>query len=266
MTSGFRDPAGSLRKAELVARWSLFELLWSPRTLAMLVIAATPIGLALVYRLALAFRMAEAAGFSAFNSMAAGVAFPFVAPMLSLLYASGAVKDDIEAGTMPYYLTRPLSRRAFLSGKMLASFTMALGLLLPSLVATYYIVLAPEGWNEIGARFPSLARCLAVAALGLAAYDGIFALAGTLLRKPLIAGLFFIFGWQAVATFVPGRARLLTVAHYLSSLMPSSSQSEGFAGLFGGRSSVIQSLVTLLVIAFVSHGLALAAFSRKEIR
>ena len=256
----------TLRGATLVARWSLGELLWSPRTLAMGALAGAPLGLALAYRVALAFRVTKTDGAEVFAALVSGVFFPFVAPMLSLFYASGVVRDDVEAGTMPYFLTRPLSRASFLSGKMLASFTMTLALVLPSLVLVYYVVVSPSGWGEVGARFPNLARNLGVAALGLVAYNGIFALAGTVLKRPLLAGLFFIFGWQAVAMFVPGRARLATVAHYMSSLTPGSSSGGVFAGLVGERSSPLMSILALALIAGSTHALALAAFAKKEVR
>ena len=255
----------NLGPATLVARWSLGELLWSPRTLAMVALAGTPLGLAVAYRVALALRVTLSGGAGVFSTLVSGVFFPFVAPMLSLVYASGVVRDDVEAGTMPYFLTRPLSRASFLSGKMLASFTMALGLVLPSLVLVYYVVLSPSGWGEVGARFPSLARNLGVAALGLVAYNGIFALAGTVLKRPLLAGLFFIFGWQGVASFVPGRARLATVAHYMTSLTPLSPSGGGFAGLLGERSSTLASVLGLAVIAAATHTLAIAVFAKKEV-
>jgi ABC-2 type transport system permease protein len=255
----------SVRTASLVARFNLYELLLSPRTLAMMVIAGGPLGLALAYRAALAFRVTESAGGEVFASLVSGVFFPFIVPMLSLVFASGIVRDDAEAGTLPYYLTRPVSRGTFLSGKMLASFAMTLGLVLPSMVIAYYLVLSPGGWGEVGAGFPSLTKTLGVAALGLVAYNGIFALAGTVLKRPLLAGLFFIFGWQAVATFVPGRARLATVAHYMTSLSGISSGGL-FAGLLGERSSTLVSLLALLVIAGATHFLAIAAFARKEAR
>ena len=103
-----------LGPAAIVARWSVGELLWSPRTLAMIAMAGAPLGLALAYRVALAFRVTESGGAGVFSALVSGVFFPFVAPMLSLVYASGVVRDDVEAGTMPYFLTRPLSRASFL--------------------------------------------------------------------------------------------------------------------------------------------------------
>lgn len=260
-------PSEFWSKASTVARFSVGQLLWSPRTLAMVALAGAPVGLALVYRAALALGMTGSfTPFGVFSSIVAGASFPLVAPMLTLFYANGVVSDDVEAGTMRYFLTRPVSRSAFLTGKMLASLAMALVLFLPSLVVSYYAILAPSGWHEIGLRFTNLLATVLVAALGLLAYNGIFALAGTALRRPLLGGLFFIFGWQAVATFVPGRVRYLTVAHYLSSLMPYPPGGGGLLGsLLASRSSAAASVLALITIAALTHGLALWAFRRREI-
>jgi hypothetical protein len=248
-----------LEGAALVGRWSLGELLWSPRTLAMIALAGAPLGLALAYRVALALRMTESGGAGVFSALVSGVFFPFVAPMLSLVYAAGVAMTS--SGHHGLTFSPPWATRSF--GKM----SQASPYRSPRpavLVLVYYVVLSPSGWAEVGARFPNLARNLGVAALGLVAYNGIFALAGTLLKRPLLAGLFFIFGWQAVATFVPGRARLATVAHYMSSLTPGSSSGGVFAGLIGERSSPLMSILALALIAGATHALALAAFARKK--
>jgi ABC-type transport system involved in multi-copper enzyme maturation permease subunit len=253
--------------AWLVAQWSFAELLWAPRTLAMIAIAAAPLGLTLLYRLAAAFRMAEvSSGYAVFSAIVAGASLPFVAPMISLFYASGVVSDDVEAGTMPYFLTRPSTRASFLLGKMLASYLMTALLLLLSLTAAFYVSVAPSGWDEIGSRFGCLFRDLWVAALGVLAYNGAFSLAGTVLRRPLLIGLFFIFGWQAVATFVPGAVRYVTIAHYLHSLMPHRGFEGGLARLIGDRSSPLASVAALIAIAAATHVLAIRVFQRKEIR
>jgi ABC-type transport system involved in multi-copper enzyme maturation permease subunit len=244
-----------LGPAALVARWSAMELLWSGRTLAMAALAALPLALAFAYRAAFALSMTSIEGAGAFASLVTGVYFPFVAPMLSLSYASGVVRDDVEAGTLPYYLTRPVSRSSFLLGKMSATYLVTSWLVLPSLAAAWLAAISPAGTS-----LESLARSLAAAALGLFAYNGLFALAGTVLKRPLLAGLVFVFGFQAAATFVPGRARLLTVAHYMSALGPHTS----FAS--GEEPHWLLSALALAGIAVVAHGLAIAAFSRREVR
>ena len=61
---------------------------------------------------------------------------------------------------------------------------------------------------------------LGLLAMGLAAYGAVFAFVGTRLRRPLVGGLVFAFGWEQVALIFPGYLRRLTVAYYLQALAP----------------------------------------------
>lgn len=250
----------------LVAQWSLEQMLWSRRTLAMVPLAGASVALALVYRMALTLDAARpSSGLGVFSALVAVVGLQLAAPLLALVYATGVVSDDEEAGTLTYFLTRPIRRSELLSGKILGSLALALFLFLPSLVLTYYIVLAPAGLSAVGRHFPILLRDLATAALGLAAYNGIFALAGTALRRPLLAGLLFVFGWQAVATVVPGALRYLTVSHYLHALLPAASATGALSSLLGERSSAPAAAAVLLLVTAASHAAAVWFFRRKEV-
>ena len=250
----------------LVAQWSFSQLLWSSRTVAMGILALTPVLVALVFRAALALELApRTTGFAVFSVLTATVCFPFVAPMLSLFYASGVTSDEVEAGTMRYFLTRPVARSDWLFGKMLGTYTMVLLLFLPPFVLCYYLTVAPSGWQEVGTRFPTLLRDVGVAGLGLFAYNGLFSLAGTVLRRPLLFGLFFVFGWQAGASIVPGAVRYTTITHFLTSLLPHESFQGALAALVGQRSSVLEAVLALLAIGVVTHWLAIWVFQRKEI-
>ncbi len=250
----------------LVAQWNFSQLLWSSRTLAMGVLAVTPVVIALVYRGAVLFEIApKGTGFAVFAAITATVSFPFVAPMLSLFYASGVTSDDVEAGTMRYLLTRPVARPELLAGKMLGMLTMVLFLFLPPFVVGYYLTVAPSGWQEVGTRFPSLLRDIVAGILGLFAYNGLFSLAGTVLKRPLLFGLFFVFGWQAGAAIVPGTARYLTITHYLNSLLPHESFQGTLARLMGQPSSNTEAILALLAIGLGTHALAIWVFTRKEL-
>ena len=254
-----------LARVGLVARFSFEQLLWSPRTLGALLVAAAPAGLASAYRVALSLGYSEGpSAFGAFSVVTAAVGFQFVAPMLALFYASGVILDDVEAGTMPYLATRPLTRTELLSGKMLGSLALCLVMFLPSIVLAYYVTLSSEGLDAIGARFGSLVLDLLAGVLGIAAYHGLFAMLGTLISRPLLVGLFFVFGWQAGASFVPGSARYLTITHYLYALVPHETVSAA-SGLFGERPGVGLALGALLVIIVLTHGISLWRFGRKEL-
>jgi ABC-2 type transport system permease protein len=255
-----------LSRILLVAQWSFSQLLFSPRTIGMATLATTPVLVALVYRAAVAFDLAaQSSSFGVFSVLSAAISLPFVAPMLALFYASGVVSDDAEAGTLHYFLTRPIERRDLLLGRMLGNLTMVVFLFLPPFVLCYYLTLAGSGWQELGERFPTLVRDSVAATLGIFAYSGLFSLAGTVLKRPLLFGLFFVFGWQAGASIVPGAVRYLTITHYLHSLMPSESFQGSLAGVIGARSSAVGAVVALVSIGAATHMLAAWIFSKKEI-
>ena len=138
-------------------------------------------------------------------------------------------------------------------------------LFLPPFVLCYYLTLAGNGWAELGNRFPTLVRDIVAATLGMFAYSGLFSLAGTVLKRPLIFGLFFVFGWQAVAAIVPGAMRYLTVTHYLHSLLPQEGFQGVLAALGGQRSTATEAVLALLAIGIATHGLAIGFFTRKEL-
>lgn len=252
-------------RAAVVAKWSFDNLLWSPRTLLMAGVTLFPVALAILFRIATAAGLkVSITGFGFFSVITATVSFPFVAPMLALFYSSGIVIDETDNGTLPYLITRPITRTSLLAGKMVGSFALQVILFLPSLVLCFYVAIGPSGFQELGSRFPTLVLDAGVALLGIAAYSGIFALLGTAFRRPVLIGLIFVFGWQAAATYIPGSIRKLTVAHYLQSLLPHESLQGALSGLWGDRPSAWAAVSALIVITLLTHALAIVAFSRKE--
>jgi ABC-2 type transport system permease protein len=255
-----------LRSALVVAQWSVDQQLWTGRSLATALLAMAPIFVASAYRVLLLFDVTPpSAGWGVFSATTATVGFQFVLPMLALFYASGVVTDDVEAGTMRYFVTCPVSRVAFISGKMLGSLALTSILFLPPLVVSFYLILAPMGWTELGSRFPELAQDVLAATLGALAYNGVFAATGTLLKRPLLFGLFFVFGWQAAATFVPGVVRYLTVSHYLHALIPHDAIQGSFGTLLGDRGAPLTAVVALVVVAVATHAVTARAFRSKEV-
>ena len=249
----------------LMAKWSLDRLLWSPRTLAMGAMAFFPAALALLFRAvsALGFDV-PVTGFGFYSLVTATVGFQFIAPMLALFYSSGVLVDELESGTLVYLITRPRSRASLLVGKMAGSLAVAAILFLPSVVLTFFFAVAPGGWEEVGTYFPSMARDLGAAVLGLAAYSGLFAAIGVLFRRPVLVGLLFVFGWQAVATYVPGLVGKLTVAYHLQSLVPDESFQGAVSGFLSGRESSLQAALALIMLSAASYGFAIVVFRRKQ--
>jgi len=61
---------------------------------------------------------------------------------------------------------------------------------------------------------------LGMLAAGLAAYGAVFAWVGARVRRPLVAGLVFVLGWEPAVLLFPGYLKRLTVAYYLQALVP----------------------------------------------
>ena len=105
-----------------------------------------------------------------------------------------------------------------LLGKYLAYLACTVLLVLPSVVLVFFLIV-PTGGGSIGAAFPSLLADLGMLVVGLAAYGAVFALVGARLKRPLVVGLVFAFGWEPAVLLFPGYLKRLTVAYYLQALV-----------------------------------------------
>jgi uncharacterized protein (DUF2062 family) len=105
-------------------------------------------------------------------------------------------------------------------------------------------------------------------AIGLAAYGAVFAYVGTRLKRPLVIGLVFAFGWEPGVLLFPGYLKHLTVAYYLQALvthqMPQDSAVSMLMQVFHEVPSVATSLVTLALVVLVTLWAAGRAVESKE--
>jgi len=110
-------------------------------------------------------------------------------------------------------------------------------------------------FREIPGTFRSLTIDVGLLALGLAAYGAVFALVGALLRKPVVVGLVFAFGWEQAAMLMPGYLSRVTIAYYLQALVPHAIPSqEGVSALLQaliGKVPEPATCLTALVVATV---------------
>ena len=67
-----------------------------------------------------------------------------------------------------------------------------------------FFLIVPTGGSSIAEAFPSLLADLGMLAAGLAAYGAVFALVGARLKRPLVVGLVFAFGWEPAVLLFPG--------------------------------------------------------------
>ncbi|PYQ70355.1 MAG: hypothetical protein DMG04_24945 [Acidobacteria bacterium] len=253
---------------------SLGQMLWSRRSVFLGVLLGGPVLLALALRIVstlyeAGFRIngVRAAGASIFGMMIWLLYLRFIVPILGVFYGTALIADEVDDKTITYLFTRPIPRRAVLFGKFLAYLACTVLLVLPSVMLVFFLVV-PTGGGSIGAAFPSLVGDFGMLIAGLAAYGAVFAFVGTRVKRPLIVGLVFSFGWEPTVLLLPGYLKRLTVAYYLQALvkheMPQDSAVSVLMQVFREVPSVAASLVCLAAIVAGTLWLSGRAVENRE--
>jgi ABC-type transport system involved in multi-copper enzyme maturation permease subunit len=251
---------------------SLGEMLWSRRTVFMALVVGLPVALSLVLR-GLAeiggpvprFR-ADATGPTVFGLMIWAFFVRFSVPVLAVFYGTSLIADEVEDKTITYLFVRPIPRQSVLFGKYLAYLVSTIFVVLPAVVLVWLLIVPIGG--SLGETVFDLAKDLVLIAVGLAVYGAVFALVGATMKRPLVAGLVFVFGWEVVALAMPGSFRMMTVAYYLQGLvphaMPSGTALDLISRVFNETPSVETSIIGMAVIAVGALGLAARSVARRE--
>ena len=213
-----------IASAARVLDLSLGEMLWSRRSVFLALLVGGPIVLSVAIRLLSAsfgpFQVnGEGIGGGALFGMMIWLLYiRFIVPVLGVFYGTALIADEVDDRTITYLFTRPIPRSAVLLGKYLAYLVCTVLLILPSVVIVYLMVASIGG--SLGQSFPALVEDLAMLAIGLAAYGAVFSYVGARMKRPLVTGLVFAFGWEPAVLLFPGYLKRLTVGYYLQALVP----------------------------------------------
>lgn len=252
---------------------SLGEMLWSRRTVFMGLVVGLPVFISALVRLLVELGLplgrvngAVIGGPVIFGLMIWAFFIRFSVPVLGVFYGTSLIADEVEDKTITYLFTRPISRGAVLVGKYLAYLVCTVFVVLPAVVVMWLLVVPMGG--SLGQTFPDLAKDLGIMAMGLAVYGALFALVGATLKRPLLVGLVFVFGWETIAMALPGYLKRFSVAYYLQGLvphaMPSDSPLSLIQGIFRETPLLWESLLWLAGIALVCLWLGARAVARRE--
>ena len=253
---------------------SIGEMLWSRRTVFMLLIVGAPVLIALFIRTLVALgapvlqgpRGVRMTGPAIFGMMIWIFYLRFTVPVLGVFYGTSLIADEVEDKTITYLFTRPIRRGAVLVGKYLAYLACTIFVVLPSVMLVYLLIVPMNG--SLGASFIDLVKDLTLLAIGLAVYGALFAFIGAKFKRPLLIGLVFIFGWEQIALAFPGYLKYYTVAYYVQSLVPHAMPNDGplsmIQGIFRENPSLWTALLGIFVIWALFLTLAAWVVERKE--
>lgn len=201
----------------------------------------------------------------AYNTLSGGMVFGFVLVILSVIFGTGVVSQELEQKTLVYLLTRPVPRWRIL----LAKFGGALvGITAASWLSALLLGVSVFG----GGLFRELVgRDLMILPIGALAYGSFFLLLAAAFNRPLIIGLGFAFGWETWAPMLSGVFQRFSLMTYLRVLAPHeglTDQNNAMTMLFQmlnpdkiSQGTAWWTLSTVIVIALAS---SLLVFSRRE--
>jgi ABC-type transport system involved in multi-copper enzyme maturation permease subunit len=251
---------------------SIFDFFWfaarkARRSRAVLVVCALPVLAAAVFLLR---RLLAAdpgvTGLRVFSDLIMSFYLQFIVLMLALFYGTSVVSEEVENKTLTYLTTRPVAKAAVILGKYGAYTVRSIVLVAAGVVASF-LILNYDHLNE-GDAWLVLLKSLIVLVLALIAYTAFFTFLGAFLKKSVLFGLFFCFGWENIVQYFPGTTQRLTLIHYLKSILrPETAPAGGLQSFLFFRldpSPVGTAVLTLIGFTAIALVLAVAVFSRKE--
>jgi len=188
--------------------------------------------------------------------------FQLLIPVLALFFGSSVINDEIDNKTLVYLTVRPVPRWLVFTGKYVAYLLVMglitfLGLVLSFLIANFDLLASAESWRQ-------LLTYLAAALLAITAYSGLFALLASFMRKSILIGLFFVFGWESIVQYFPGTTQKFTIIHFVKSLLPYAPQKSGFLIFQLEPSPVFSSVLVLMLFSLITLIAAAIVFQKKE--
>jgi len=254
---------------------SLGQMLWSRRSVFLAIMVVGPVLLAVILHFVTGLAPgnvpringARIRGATIFGFMIWWLYIYVIVPVLGVFYGTSLIADEVDDKTITYLFVRPIPRAAVLVGKYLSYLVCTTLLILPSVMVVYFLIVPING-GQIGAQFPSLLADLGMLFGGLASYGAVFALVGARMKRPLVVGLIYAFGWEKGVQFFPGYLRRATVQYYLQGLVPHTMPQDSAVSLlldfFREIPTVATSIVGLAVICGLALWLAGRAVERRE--
>jgi ABC-type transport system involved in multi-copper enzyme maturation permease subunit len=143
-----------------------------------------------------------------------------IVPLLALFFGCMLIGEDVESQTMPFMLTRPMPRSAYVLGRFVAYCVITAAVLAPSIALTFAGAAALADFSVSRANLMLMLHYDMIALLGLMAYGALFMFLGTVTKRPIVIGVIFLIPWQRFALMIPGYIDFFTIEKYLNIMLP----------------------------------------------
>jgi ABC-2 type transport system permease protein len=165
---------------------------------------------------------------------------PTLLPIVVLLPATAAFGNELEDGTLPYLLMKPVSRLRLVLGKYAAVLLVTVPALLLGLAVTTFIASRGPDAQDLGRLLLAMAGA---SAAGVVLLGAVFLLVSLVVPRALLAGMIYIFAWESLlGRFLPGVQAVSSREHTL----------RVFDGLWDGDTSIaLEATRTMLIVVVI---------------
>lgn len=207
------------------------------------------------------------------------IVFQFGLPIVATYFGLSAVHAEIADGSAVHAHAAPISRVSLVLGKWLAvSVLVALGGAV--VVGAWWLMLSQSDrpWRRGFAPTTDAARAFVIAAaLAAPAYAAVGTLVGATFKRPLVAAVIFIVGWEVAISNVPPQAgvRGLTIADPIRRFLTAALAPERDSDLAAVLESTLHGqdvsrlsdpVASIMTFVAVSLGAAVCIYARREYR
>jgi ABC-2 type transport system permease protein len=228
---------------------TLRELTGQRRSLLLVLLAAVPVLLAIIYQFG---ERADQQDWAA-NVLLNGVVVTLVLPLTCLVLGTSALGSEIDDGTVIYLLTKPVPRLNIVTAKFAASALASATLVAVSTAISGTIGIAGAPGHAL---VPAFTLAVALAALG---YTALFLLLSVVTSRALLIGLAYVFVWEGLLTNLFTGTAYLSIREYCLAIADSITTID--PDVF---SSEIGAAVALPLLAAVTGGALYVAVRRLE--
>ena len=248
-----------MTSALTVTRLTVRQFLRAKSVLVVAVICAIPTLFAAILRLALDAPSVTDMRMVIGNSIFVGLFSSTLLPLAALVLSTSALGDEIEDKTLHYLALKPLSRLRIVAEKFFGTLLIIVPIAWIALLAVWVVI----SWGKLDATRDLVLPMLVSSLAGLAGFGALFMLLSLFIQRALLAGVFYVFIWEAaLSQFLPG-IRTISIRHYMQSIFVRMADDPDIT--LAGVSRLSTATITIVVIVVVSLLLSALRLRRMSI-
>ena len=228
-----------------IVRITFRQLLGRRRTILLVLLAALPVLLALIFRLA-----NETDIYRYTRRVFDTVSLTIVLPLSAVLFGTGAFGAENDEGTILYLLAKPVSRWIIVAAKGLAAALLTMALSAGSVLLAGVVELLPAGSDGLSVTEAQVVAMI----VGSLCYVALFVPLSLFTRRALVIGIGYTLVWEgALSDLLPGIANLSIRQYALGA-------ADGVFRLHADASRLSSTTAFILAAVLIVAGFAVATW------